>query len=460
MNNNIDLNIDNYSIGELKSFFKLSKNYTNTELNKKASEMESNLRSSEETDYNYKYKTLDFIIQAKQILKKEKTEEPELEEKKTNLGNIQDNGQSNLVQDTRAESIRMIGSVINPLGRDQRMQFSRNAVPMGAYGNGYGNNTVKIKNYILNTVFRNDFFTTTSTNCTFTLPKKLKNVVSMDLSAIQFPNFIFSFAAAKRTASIYIKEDVTGKEATVTIPDGNYTIDNFPPILEQRINQLVVGSYIPGGPNRFTVTISPISYFTTIKNSTYTFTMITHPIFYNRDEKSVCVQEFNSELNSLRQQRYFRTNLDDKLNERPEEYFLSMAWLIGYREKIYAGKKSYTSEGNFQSVLISYVYFSVNDYSNNYTSNTTGLFDGSYTDDNVLAVIPVTAAVWTSNFDNNSNFIYKTRTYNGPTDIERMSIKLVNPLGGPIALHGADYAFCLQVTHLIDPVKFEFSDIR
>jgi hypothetical protein len=456
MNNNIDLNIDNYSIGELKSFFKLSKNYTNTELNKKVSEMELTVSLSGETDY--KYKTLYFINQAKQILtKKEKLEEPEpeLEEKKT-----KDNGQSNLLQDIGTELIRMIGSVIDARSRDQSMQFSRNAVPMGAYGNGYGNNTVQVKNYILNTVFREDFFTTTATNSTFTLPKKMKNVISMDLSAIQFPNYLFSFSNSKKTTSIYIKEDVTGNEATVFVPEGNYTVDNFPPILEERINQQVVGSYIPGGPNRFTVTISPISYFTTIKNSTYTFTIITNKDYNIHDEKSVCVQEFNSELYSLKQKRYFRTELDGKKQVRPEQYFLSMGWLIGYRSQIYAGKKSYTSEGNFQNVLISYVYFTLNDFSNNYTSSTTGIFDGSYTSDNILAVIPVTAAVWTSNFDNNSNFIYKTRTYNGPTDIERINIQLQNPFGGPLALHGADFAFCLQVTHLIDPIKFEFSDIR
>ena len=40
MNNNIDLNIDNYSIGELKGFFKLPKNYTNAEFKKKSSDME------------------------------------------------------------------------------------------------------------------------------------------------------------------------------------------------------------------------------------------------------------------------------------------------------------------------------------------------------------------------------------------------------------------------------------
>ena len=61
MNNNVDLNIDNYSIGELKNFFKLPKNYTNTELNKKVSEMESVVSSSESSVT--KYETFYFINQ-------------------------------------------------------------------------------------------------------------------------------------------------------------------------------------------------------------------------------------------------------------------------------------------------------------------------------------------------------------------------------------------------------------
>lgn len=453
MNNNIDLNIDNYSIGELKSFFKLPKNYTNAELKKKASEMELTVSSSDESEY--KYKTLYFISQAKQILiKKEELEEPELEGKKT-----KDKGQSNILQDIKAESIRMIGSVIDPLSRAQSMQFSRNAVPNGAYGNGYGNNTVEVKNYLLNTAFRNDFFTTLATNATFTLPKKLKNVISMDLSAIQFPNFIFSFSYVKRTTTIFIKEDVTNKEAVVIIPDGNYSIDNMPETLEKAINEQIVGSYIPGGPNRFTVTISKTSYFTTITNSTYTFTIITNRPINQRDIYNVCVDDINSELYSLKKQRSRKTEVDDKVKATPEQYFISLGWLLGYRSQIYAGQKSYTSEGNFQSVLVSYVYFTLNDYSNNYTSTTNGIFPTSYTSDNILAVIPVTAALFTSNFDNNSNFIYKTRTYNGPTDISRINVQLQDPFGGPVILHGADFAFCLQVTHLLDPVKFEFSDI-
>jgi hypothetical protein len=440
-NMNIDLNIDNYNIGELKSFFKLTKNYSNAELDKKVTDMVKVVSSSEST---YKYQTLDFITQAKQILI---LKEPDI---------------SQQADVKRPESIKMLGSVIEPMSRAQSMQFSRNAVPIGAYGNGYGNNTVHTKNYVMNTIFRDNFFSTTATNSTFTLPKKLKNVISIDLSGLQFPNFIFTFTKTKKTTSIYIKEDGTGLEATVTIPGGNYDQTNMPTTLEKAINEQVVGSYTPGGPNRFTVSISDTTYFTTITNSTNTFTMITNSQANDNlhDATYQCANEFNSSLKNTTQQRYFRTEFDDKKNVKPEQYFQSLGWLLGYRSQIYEGKKKYTSEGHFDSTFINYIYFAMNDYSNNYTSNTLGLMSSSYISNNILAVIPITSPVWTGTFDNNANFIYKTRDYNGTTDISKISIQLLNPFGEEISIHGSDFAFCLQVTHLVDPKEFIFSDIR
>jgi hypothetical protein len=438
---NIDLNINNYNIGELKKFFKLTNNYSNKELEKNAKEMEAIVSSSTETEY--KQQTLNFITEAKQILfLKELINEydPFL-----NINN---------------DSIKMLGSVIKPRSRAQAMEFSKNAVPIGTYGNGYGNNTVHTKNYVMNTIFRDNFFTTTSTNATFTLPEKLKNVISMDLSGIQFPNFIFSFTKIKDTTSIYIKEDGTGLEAIVTIPDGNYNINNMPTVLEKAINEQVVGVYIPGGPNRFTVSISDTTYFTTITNSTNTFTMITNSQanlnLYDNTHECFTTSDYASDTHT----KYFKTENDYKKNVRPEQYFQSMGWLLGYRLQNYIGKKSYTSEGHFDTTFINYIFFSLNDYSNNYLSNTYGFMSGSTVEKNILAVIPITSPVWTGTFDNNSNFIYKTRDYNGPTDISRINIQVLNPFGEEVALHGSDFAFCLQVTYIIDPVSFVFSDIR
>ena len=441
---NIDLNINNYNIGELKKFFNLANNYSNSELDKKATEMESVVSSSSEI--KYKYQTLDFISQAKQILI---LKDPPITVTKTPA-------------DIKAESVKMLGSVIEPMNRAQSMQFSRNAVPIGAYGNGYGNNTVHTQNYILNTIFRENFFTTTATNATFILPQKLKNVVSIDLSGFQFPNFIFSFTKTKKTTSIFIKEDGTNLEATVTIPGGNYNINNMPTALEKSINEQVVGVYIPGGPNRFTVSISDITYFTTITNSTNTFTIITNSQANDNlhDNTYQCVNEFNSELKNATQQRYFRTDIDDKKNVRPEQYIQSLGWLIGYRSQIYTGKKKYTSEGHFDNTFFNYIYFALNDFSNNYRSNTLGLMSASVINNNLIAVIPITSPVWTGTFDNNSNFIYKTRDYNGPTDIAKINIQILNPYGEEVSLHGSDFAFCLQVTYLLDPKEFVFSDIR
>jgi len=270
------------------------------------------------------------------------------------------------------------------------------------------------------------------------------NVISIVLSGLQFPNFMFSFSKSKKTNQIFIHEDVTDNEAMVSIPSGNYNVMNFPGVLEKAINEQVVGSYTPAGPNRFTVSISPYTFFTTISNSTYTFTMITNFTLYNDDpDNFVCPNVYST--------RYFKSEPDIKDGTRPEQYFNSLGWLIGYRLTVYEGLQSYTSEGPFDNQFADYIYFTLNDYVNNQTANTYGVLGGSILDANILGVIPITTPYFTSTFDNNSNFIYKTRNYTGPVNIAKINIQLINEFGEQINLHNSDFAFCLQVTSILDP---------
>ena len=54
------------------------------------------------------------------------------------------------------------------------------------------------------------------------------------------------------------------------MPEGNYSYLEFPAILANAINDQILG---PSTPPRFSVSINPNTHFTTISNSTYTFTM-------------------------------------------------------------------------------------------------------------------------------------------------------------------------------------------
>ena len=145
------------------------------------------------------------------------------------------------------------------------------------------------------------------------------------------------------------------------------------------------------------------------------------------------------------QTRYFKTEPDPKFGIRPEQYFQSLAWLIGYRDIIYTGSNSYTSEGHFDNTLSNYVYFLMKDFVNNQIESTYGVLPGSILSKDILAVVPVT-----------TNFFTST----GPVNISKIGVQLCNPYGEPISLHSSDYAFCLQVTSIKDPKLFSSMDAQ
>ena len=158
-----------------------------------------------------------------------------------------------------------IGKIINP-NSISHQSLQTHSVPSNSV-NPYSGSTF-ITNYVFNTQFRDNFFFTSPENCTFTLPTKIKNVISISLSAVQMPNVMLPFFK-NGTNSIYIFEENTNLNGVVTIDAGYYTIHDFPLVLETAINTQILGSY----PNRFKVSINPNTYFTTISNTTNNFRM-------------------------------------------------------------------------------------------------------------------------------------------------------------------------------------------
>jgi len=430
----------NNNINDLLDIFDLKQDYTAADLDNKEKEYILNVVSNNanSADPQKKYELLMFIKNAKSKL---------LE----NLNQMNQLNQSNSIPGINPGTVTLsstnndthkigMGDIINPNDDFPAMQFSGNAFRI----NGYRANKT-IKNYIFNTKYRDDYNTTDSTDCSFTIPRKMLNVISLDLSGLQFPNYMYTFNRSTGTDRIYIVEIGTGNSAFVVIPNGNYDLINFPPMLEKAINEQVVGSYTPGGPNRFSVSISESTRQTTITNSTYPFVM--NLLVQTSPEVS---SYFPCDENQYSQK--FKTTVPDEKTGILTGYkFYTLGWLMGFRKDVYAGQKSYTSESLFDNTFGDYIYFVLNDYVNNQTSNTYGVLGASLLDNNILAVIPITTPQFSSTFDNNANFIYKTRTYSGPVNIQKISIQLLSESGTLVNLHQSDYAFCLQVTSIFDP---------
>ena len=447
MNNNIDLNIDNYSIGELKGFLKLPKNYTNTELNKKVSEMEAVVSSS--TESVYKQETLYFITQAKQILTKAEESEEELEED-TQFNPYNSNSQnSNLYNININKNITQIplknpppnrnsnvGKILNPGSNHQSMEttYIENDSPL-KYDRF-------IKNYVLNTLYRDNFFGSSSNNCTFTFPTTIKNVISMSLSALQYQNVMFTISNSNHTDQIYICEDKTENEGIVIVPEGTYSYLEFPTILANAINEQILG---PSVPPRFSVSINPNTHYTTISNSTYTFFMEIITYYPKKIGIDCNTNEYDFTFSI--------GATDPKVCYQPEEFFNTLGYIMGYRRLEYINEMSYTSESVYQTERYNYVYFLVNDYVGNQTKNTVAIFPQVMLDEDILALIPISSKQFSTTFTDGSTYIYRTRNYNGPVDISKLSIQLINPMGQLADIHDTDFAFCLQIETIADMTK-------
>lgn len=434
----IDFDINHYTQNDMLKFFKVSNSYTKEELEKKETELTMAIMSPKQTfDTNYRFRLLNFIRTMKDVLisriqnsyTTDNFDEPIIKIKEMDPPRIP----------LPSEFPNNVGRIINPESTHPSLQSM--SIPKKSV-NAYNTN-IRVTNYVFNTKFRDDYFNTVAVNSTFTFPT-VKNVLTLGLNAMQFPNNVFAFSLSNRTTKIFIRNEITNAEATVTIPEGNYDQNDFPPVLEKAINEQIVGEYNPAGPNEFSVSIDPSTFFTTISNSQYPFTM-KMIIDYGSDVATSC------ENYSLYSRRFKVTDADPITGENPSNFTNSLGFQIGYRETEYYGQKSYTSEGCFDSTYSDYIYLGVNEFANvNYFENTVGVLPSSLLNKNILGVIPIRSPQFTSTFDNSSDLIYKTRSYLAPVDITKLNIQLISPTGRLINNQQSEFSFVLQMTTLFD----------
>jgi hypothetical protein len=336
-----------------------------------------------------------------------------------------------------------VGKILNPLSSHPSLQRQK-INPKSS--NSYNVHTTTT-NYIFNTIYRDNYFFSLSNNASFTLPFTIKNVMAISLSGIQIPNVTNAFSSTKGTNQLFIHEDTTGIEKIIVVTSGNYTSDEFPAVLESAINIQLFGST----PNRFTVSINPYTQRLTITNSTYTFSIDTLKKTISPTAQ-VCLYNIDYNTNA--------DNVDYKTQVQPSAFVNTMGYMIGFRSSNYDGKKTYTTESVYQDTLQDYYYFELNDYTGYQFSTTIGVLPTSFISNNIIAVLPITTPKFTASFDNNANFIYKTRNYAAPINLKKISIKMLGPEGELIDLRQVDFSFCLQISTLYDNIKpFDVQDV-
>ncbi len=416
----LDLNINNYTLPELEAFLKVAPPYSLNDILKSEKEIINVISNDKKYAVENKSKFITFIKNAKaklvarlraeldKTLTNEEDLEPETFVIQADVGKVVNQtstitagGGSSFVLNQETSSFN---DVVNP----NKYLNPVEAFPTNIARSNLNNLKRKtiLQTVILNSLFREDYKNTSSTDFSLVLPYQFKNVLSVRLSSIQLPNVLYCFSKAKLNNIFYISECGDGPNAsgTIILPDGNYSLSQLATTLQKTMNEQLEIS-----PPRFEVIAHESTQKITIMNNRNVFTMN-----FLKDIES---KDFNS----------------------------TFGWILGFRQIEYKCSAVYTSEAVYNSVASDYIYFILNDFNHSQSQNILAMYSKSYIGNNILAMIPLTSQSFHICFDNGNDFIEKKREYFGPVNLQRLKIELRNQYGELLDLNCMDFSFSLEV---------------
>ena len=388
----MDLNIENYSNEEIYNILNIDIKGGGSDLTRellyvKLQTKINKLRSTETSEISEnKAQLVDFFYQCYIKLN------DLLEEKQKNTLIVQDD--HNLIKhnETKKEEyyqVNVKSGLINPL-------------------------TIKTLKKIIaiDTRFRDNYENSSSTDFVINLPTAFKKVLSLQVINYQLPYTIYSISKKTGSHSFYVDSSL------IELMDGAYDENS----LVREIN-----GKLP----------SDISLSYNSLNAKFTFTSI-----------NVFSLNFNYIENA--DMRYnLATNIDNNQ--------LTLGWIMGFRNNSiikngkqtiikYEGSKSYVSEYCYDGGLNNkYFLLSVNDYQNNHNSVFVSAFKyQTLTDNNILCKMTK------SKEDRTKTVLYPKRIYFGPTNINKLHIKIYDEYGRILDVNNGDLAIELECEILYD----------
>lgn len=454
---NFDLNIANYKIKELEEFFELPINYDSEIIANRASKMHQNIANDHSVNELIKSNTIDFLIKAKNMLihnlnnpnNQVKKVINTLKETYSNLYNTDKDLAASSIIDAGGTTI--IERPIHPHVSSQPSEFFQGRInPLDK----------RIVRQFLNidTRFRDNYCSTLSSNFHMDLPLRITNVVSMQLSALEFPESFYNISRV--FGSNYftvIRDDIS---AQIILPDGNYDTS----VLCNYINDTLVGFGLP---------FSDIFFEVEIYNNNGTGKMIARLIDTPVSTNDFTLNFYYDALGNdptgkpVRPCKQVDPPVIPGKPVRPCKPFpekpvstdacgigvplqLKLGWKMGFREGVYENANYYKSEGLVDLTGSKYLFLVINDYNRNVNDGFYSAFNSSILNTNILARISLQTPPFSNSIQNNLGLITYPRQYFGQVDIQKLQVQLLDEYGRVIDLNYMDYSFCLTMQTTYD----------
>jgi hypothetical protein len=408
MNQNFDLNIDNYTLKELEDFFGLNyDNYNEADLLKQESKLKLNILNDKNVGLSTKTNTFQFLSSVRQRLI-------------NHIKNISSNIYSfdkNLDRGLDKSDVINVGStnIIKQSATPYSTSF-----PSEFYQGSINPLFKRIlrQNINIDTRFRSNYYATNASNFNVELPLKISQVVSLQLSALEMPNTFYVISQVFGN-NFFVLEISGLAPLIVTIPDGNYDYLSLQEYINNYVQTVGTGNY---QNIRFLSDINtPLGTGPAAGSGRMVAGSTTGTIAFS--------------LNFVTD----RYGNEDRQTPLP----LKLGWLMGFREGYYENALTYVSEGIINLLGPRYIYLVVDDFNNNVNDGFYAAFSSSILNKNILARISLQGSVFNSMSKDNFNLITTPRQYFGPVDIQKLQIQLLDEYGRILNLNNMDYSFCL-----------------
>jgi len=429
----MDLEIDNYSITDLEQFFKLKNKYSESDVEQKEYEIREQLLSSGHLNKKFKRDLVVFLNEAKNRIIQSK-----FPVKKENLpSSIYKNAiidRSNVPKSQELPSSRMSNIIERPVTNYLNVQtsefFQGTMNPL--------NTRTIIKNITVDTRFRDRYYATASSDFMITLPMRLNKVVSMQMSAIELPKNFYNISAEYKnnyfTMKVkYILGELLYEESKIiVVPDGNYTAEG----LICQLNQVL------------TITASD-NIFNCIKFALTNDAENGHG--FNGAKTIIQIYGNDQEMIDRITEIVLHFDTDPIGNNDVIHLSQKLGWILGFINIAYYGSTVYISEKPIEPNTIKYLYLAVDDFNKSVNESFITAFSKNEIKPNILARISNVGKSYENMIINKEYAIVtEPRKYFGPVDIQRLHVQLFDDYGRIINMNFCDYSFCLHFKIVYD----------
>jgi hypothetical protein len=454
-----DYNIENYTRNDLIEMFELPSNFDKESIELNEQKLIANIINNIQINNHIKIKTINFISKAKSILLNGNKSETKTRQKNTGIGSSTANTHDTKNTSTNGMETPSLGEIAKELQGKMHDLLDRldyynfrttpledpnehmvQTRPKSQYVFSYPNDyyagvinplrklTIK-KNLVIDSRFRDNYYSTSSSNFNINLPLNIENVLELRLNSIELPATFY--AISKQYGNNFFTITVALNDGSVSttvinIPSGNYIQTDIMDIINKQLS-------LAGAPFSYVAFIINLTGALTGSGQTM---VGTNPAVTASNTVTYIELNFQADRNGL----------EDRNTPLP----LKFGWILGFRNGIYTGNLNYVSEGVVDLTGPKYLYLVVDDYNNNVVNRFYSAFNSSILNKNILARISLSATYYSILNQDNLNLVTSAREYFGPVNLQTMNIQILDEYGRIVDLNNMDFSFSLLMTTVYD----------